>query len=355
MSVSPGLFSIDGFAWPWIGIPSTAEVSTGITFGANNALTGTLDPGGGGVVPAPADVRLGTAVAATVGTLAVPPPGSVLLDVATDGRLGTYVPVSTANVRLGVGFGGGGVQTGTLIVPAVSNVLLGVGVDATTGTYVPVATGNVKTAITFGAGLASTGTYDGSDRWTDPGVSHVEAGEVYKANSTSNNRTGTLNVTGGGSTDPGVGNVRLGVEYAIGSDDLTGTLELPAAIDVRAGTAYGEGGTEFEGTLLTDVSPVVSTRLVIYSGDDYVSGERSVPSWTSGSWPNLSGAAVAFEAGGVSIACLVAGQAVSLDPLTAESTAALAEIPQPRNYRVVATLASGSVVTLVPHSPLSVR
>jgi len=38
-----------------------------------------------------------------------------------------------------------------------------------------------------------TGTYDGSDRWTDPGVTNVAAGVSYKANSTSNNKTGTLN------------------------------------------------------------------------------------------------------------------------------------------------------------------
>lgn len=37
-----------------------------------------------------------------------------------------------------------------------------------------------------------TGTYDGSDRWTDPGENLVVAGTQYKANSTSNNKTGTF-------------------------------------------------------------------------------------------------------------------------------------------------------------------
>lgn len=37
-----------------------------------------------------------------------------------------------------------------------------------------------------------TGTYDGSDRYTDPGVSLVLSPTAYKFNSTTNNRTGTL-------------------------------------------------------------------------------------------------------------------------------------------------------------------
>lgn len=37
-----------------------------------------------------------------------------------------------------------------------------------------------------------TGTYDGSDRWTDPGESNVLTGVTYKANSLTENKTGTL-------------------------------------------------------------------------------------------------------------------------------------------------------------------
>lgn len=37
-----------------------------------------------------------------------------------------------------------------------------------------------------------TGTYNGSDRWTDPGQSNVLTGITYKANSLSENKTGTL-------------------------------------------------------------------------------------------------------------------------------------------------------------------
>ena len=50
-----------------------------------------------------------------------------------------------------------------------------------------------KTGVTFyQSDVLKTGTYDGSDRWTDPGESNVSNGVAYKANSTTNNKTGTL-------------------------------------------------------------------------------------------------------------------------------------------------------------------
>jgi hypothetical protein len=52
---------------------------------------------------------------------------------------------------------------------------------------------NVKTGTAYTyAGASQTGTYDGSDRWTDPGESVVVSGVAYKANSTTNNKTGTF-------------------------------------------------------------------------------------------------------------------------------------------------------------------
>lgn len=53
----------------------------------------------------------------------------------------------------------------------------------------------IKTGTSFpvlSSYSASTGTYDGSDRWTDPGVANVRLDTEYKANSTSNNKTGTM-------------------------------------------------------------------------------------------------------------------------------------------------------------------
>lgn len=66
--------------------------------------------------------------------------------------------------------------------------------------------------------------------------------------------------TGGASTDPGAGNVRAAVAYAIAGVDFTGTLEVPAEADVLGGVQYGAGGTEFEGTLS---QTVVQTQLVV--------------------------------------------------------------------------------------------
>jgi len=118
---------------------------------------------------------------------------------------------AVGNVRSGTSYDNS-LKTGTLAVPSVANVLLGVAVDATTGTYTGPATTDVKVGVTYGASLGSTGTYNGSDRWTDPGESNVRSGTAYKANSTTNNKTGTLSVTGGGGSgkSAGLGPSKLG-------------------------------------------------------------------------------------------------------------------------------------------------
>lgn len=80
--------------------------------------------------------------------------------------------------------------------PGVANVLSTASYTyagvSNTGTYVVASAANVKTGVTFGVSSGSTGTYDGSDRWTDPGEANVAEGVSYKANSTTNNKTGTL-------------------------------------------------------------------------------------------------------------------------------------------------------------------
>lgn len=81
----------------------------------------------------------------------------------------SYSDPGEANVRSATGYTQAGVsKTGTLVVPSLANTKTGV------------------------AGDGGTGTYDGSDRWTDPGESNVADGVAYKANSTTNNKTGTL-------------------------------------------------------------------------------------------------------------------------------------------------------------------
>ena len=53
---------------------------------------------------------------------------------------------------------------------------------------------NVKTGTSYTYnGSSLTGTYTGSDRWSDPGVAYVSNGVQYKADSTTNNKTGTYN------------------------------------------------------------------------------------------------------------------------------------------------------------------
>lgn len=212
-------------------LPMAAQALTSATFGVGgNSITGTV------TLPAAGFVLSGTTFGAGGATS------------------GTYVVVATANVRFGTAYGAASALTGTLAVPTASNVLSGVSVDAGTGTYVTVATGGVKIGTAYGAGSALTGTYDGSDRWTDPSVSNVLSGVVYKANATSNNRTGTL--TGGGGTIPAVSDVRFGVTVGAAQ---TGTLVVPSTVDVRASTSYGAGGAEFTGSLAVPSASVVLT------------------------------------------------------------------------------------------------
>ncbi len=126
-----------------------------------------------------------------------------------------------ANVRLNTGYTIAGVSlTGNVTVPTV---------------------GNVKTAQTYDTLLSLTGTYDGSDRWTDPGVANVLSGTAYKANSTSNNRTGTYHDYV--STNPGAANVLSGTGYTINDVSYTGsyhnaTYSDPGVSHVAVGTNY---------------------------------------------------------------------------------------------------------------------
>jgi hypothetical protein len=98
--------------------------------------------------------------------------------------------------------------------------------NRTGNVVVPVA-GQVKTGTAFESSGGTTGTYDGSDRWTDPGAGNVLLGIQYKANSLTNNQTGTLE-----STDPGEPTVLAGVTYKINSVNKTGSLAIPTAAQV---------------------------------------------------------------------------------------------------------------------------
>lgn len=69
-----------------------------------------------------------------------------------------------------------------------SGVAFGPGPGTLTGTAVLAAAATTKMGVTANDGA---GSYDGSDRWTDPGEANVSAGTAYKANSTTNNKLGT--------------------------------------------------------------------------------------------------------------------------------------------------------------------
>lgn len=136
--------------------------------------------------------------------------------------------------------------------PGVANVLSTASYtirgNALTGTYVAAATGNVKTGVTYGAASALTGTYDGSDRWTDPGDSNVRLATAYKANSTSNNKTGRVTV-------PTAGNVKTGVTFetdagTTGTYDGSDRWTDPGVSNVKSGTTYTANNVSKTGTLV---------------------------------------------------------------------------------------------------------
>lgn len=110
-----------------------------------------------------------------------------------------------------------------------------------TGTRRQPATGEVKTGILYGPSDSLTGTYDGSDRWTDPGVANVRSGISYKANSLTNNRTGDV-------VEPTIATVKIGTTYGTLSS-LTGTYDGsdrwtdPGESVVLEGIAYKANST----------------------------------------------------------------------------------------------------------------
>lgn len=223
----------------------------------------------------------------------------------------TYVVASTSNVKTGVTFGAGSSQTGTYTGsdrwsdPGQDNVLNGVNykADSTSnnraGTVIVPLASNVKTGITFGSSSAQTGTYTGSDRWSDPGQDNVLSTISYKADSTSNNRTGTYiaitaasvqtGVTFGNSstgtytateryTDVGASNVLSSVgsyKYNSLSGNRTPTyVDVGAATNVKHDVSYGVGltGTYRGADLYTAVSASDLKHGVVAAQDGSVTG-----------------------------------------------------------------------------------
>ena len=126
------------------------------------------------------------------------------------------------------------------------------------------ATVKTGTAYTFD-GAAKTGSYTGSDRWTDPGEDNVRSATAYKANSLTNNKTGSCAVPAAGNvlagvavdattgtfdesarnTDPGVANVADGVTYKIQNVSKTGTYDPGGAVYTDPGVANVKDGVSY--------------------------------------------------------------------------------------------------------------
>lgn len=245
-------------------IPGVGNVKTGFAYDSSDSLTGTYDGSDRWTDPGIANVRTATAYKANntannrTGTAAIPTAANVRAGTNTDATVGTLAVPAAANVRNGTAVDAG---TGTAYIPAAADVRSGTNVDATTGSLDLPATSAVKTGVTFD-GASKTGTYDGSDRWTDPGVSNVRSATAYKANSTSNNRTGTAAI-------PVAANVRAGTA----TDATTGSLAVPAATDVRRTVAVDAGtGTAYIPTAAnvragTSVDATVGTLAVPAAGN----------------------------------------------------------------------------------------
>lgn len=107
--------------------------------------------------------------------------------------------------------------------PGVDNVRLGTAykfnslTNNRTGTVRVPGIANVKVGFAYDANDALTGTYDGSDRWTDPGDNNVREAIAYKANSTTNNKTGRVGV-------PLQGEVKIGTAFET-DDGTIGTYD----------------------------------------------------------------------------------------------------------------------------------
>lgn len=97
-------------------------------------------------------------------------------------------------------------------------------VDNRTGTRVQPIVGTVQIGVTYGPSSTLTGTYDGSDRYTNPGENNTRDGVGYRYNSLTVNHTGNV-------IEAAPGIVLFGNTYgSLGS--LTGTFTASTAAQV---------------------------------------------------------------------------------------------------------------------------
>ena len=260
-NVEDGITFDDGNAVGNLVVPQESDVRDGTLYGSNSTRTGTLDPGAGGQIPSPSDVRFGVATGVSAGQLVVPTPSNVrsgtIYDSPAQQKTGTVVVPSIGDVRLGAAVDVA--STGGLISPAVAKVEQGTPygyLQEYTGTLNINARANLPSAdeviegTVFGSAGDLVGNYvepDSQNYWHQAsyGPSGSLSGQMWYAapEDVKSGVTYGLNQTWVGTYDPGATSdypgayqVLQGVTYNNGLS--TGTLVLPAAADIRQGTPY---------------------------------------------------------------------------------------------------------------------
>ena len=130
-------------------VPPASKVEIGFEFDdLNDPLYGELDPGAGGAYPSEDQVLLGVSYNVDkVGTVRVPPVGSVVLDYdygPSDSLSGNVrVPVTSAVID-GYLYGAADSLEGLLVLPVTTDVRLGTSVGQGTGTLIVPAASSVR-------------------------------------------------------------------------------------------------------------------------------------------------------------------------------------------------------------------
>ena len=205
------------------------DVREGVVYGANDTLTGTLvvDVPTSPNYPAEAEVLNGV----QFGTL------------GAEEFTGNITLPQVIDVRDGTTYGSSLTVEGTLTVPSPNDVRLNVAYDQTIGNVTLPIEGDVRAGTFYDSSLGRTGTLDTSgDPPVFPAQSDVRLGVTYGTESSPEQFTGDVRV-------PPVENVLVDYAYDT-ADSLTGTLEpgcYPDESDVRAGVVYG-CSSEFVGS-----------------------------------------------------------------------------------------------------------
>lgn len=181
--------------------------------------------------------------------------------------------------------------------------------------------GELKTGVTKSVdGSDVVGTYTGADRWSDPGESNVRDGVTYEADNVA--KEGTLVVPAAGdvregtAVDAGTGTLAVpaasDVRSGVDVDDETGTAAIPAAADVRSGTSVDatvgslavpaaanvRNGTAVDNTTGTLVVPTLANTKFGVAGDGGTGLYTGADRWSDPGEANVRDG-VAYEANDV--------------------------------------------------------